>query len=323
MPIESEWQEALAEAVRKIGFSYEPTAKDVHDYIKFAREYEHDPKNIISDEDVFPVTGLSQRWEYPLNDLLRKLPYVLPIYVFHKNSKRLVRVNDQIESAIEKLNKPKKAQVEGNISFAFPWFWVVSMRELQFLERLPRRRGSVWPPNLIFNQDLEPSFEWITWDEILERWNIKNRRLEDFILDLGLAAYTLSTHNGIEAAPEDIILKRGQRADWFPREHHVLFAREDVWAFEEKYGSAKDRRGKSPRAILRVNPVKLRAIDIIREGLRSDPHMTQTRAVTRVREKEPTMFGPLYPNDRTIKRYTKGLPLNRRAGRPKKIEPHS
>jgi len=323
---DSQWQEVLSEAIRAIGLSYEPTVEDVRDFIKFAGEYELDLKQITNDQDLFPASELSVRWECSPDDLFRSLSSLLPVYLFHKNSQSLVRINDLIRSAMDKLKSsqepyswlPERTQKEGNISFAFPWFWVLSARELHFLERLPPKTESIWQPPLILNRHLDVSFEWITWDEILERWNIKNRRLEDFILDLGLAAYWLTPLNGIEAAPDDIILYQGQRGDWFRREQNVLFAREDVWAFEEKYGSGKYRRGKSPRMILRVNPAKLRAVDLILEALRSNPDMTTTEVTPYLREKAPLMFGPAYPTDRTIKEYVKDLTLRVQEGRPRK-----
>ena len=326
MSLDVDWQKELSETLRLIGFPYHLSSEDVHNFIEFARKYEADLTRITNDQDLFPVAKLPERWQNSPKAVFSSISSQLPIYLYHKPSQSLQRVNDFIESALDAIRSSREhsswrltpQETTNNISFAFPWFWLVSMRELQFLERLPRTTGRLWPPTLIRNPQLEFSFEWITWSEILGRWNINNRRLEDCILDFGLPAYRLTAASGIEHAPEDIILKRGQRGDWFPREQTVLFARQEVWAFEEKYGSPKPGKGESSRMILRVNAAKLRAVDLIQEALRSDPGMTTTAVAPYLREKSPKMFGPVYPTDRTLKEYVKGLPLRIQEGRPRK-----
>lgn len=327
MPTEDiNWIEELSELIQSLGHSFEIRPCNVEDFFLFDAEYEKDVSKLKPSDGWITGRDLMIRWRWFPEDLADTLPRLLPVYLWSKRSQKPQRVNDLIPSIadISEFQKDPDlwtnslGKTRPNIWFSVPYYWLMELKNLEFLERLPRDSNRLLKRHHIPMDGPQMFFDWFTWDELLQRWHVSNHRLENLILDLGLTANWLTSRNGIEPAPEDIIQNQGMRGDWFPREQTVMFARQKVWDFEDKQGKGMDSSRKERSKELKINPEELRAVDLIEEARRTNPNMTTTEAVVYLRKREPNIFKKVYPTDRTIRGYLKGLPLNRAGGRPRK-----
>jgi hypothetical protein len=141
---------------------------------------------------------------------------------------------------------------------------------------------------------------WLTVEEILIRWNAQRYTLEEVVRKEWLPVYGIDSQEGILPGDPGDFISHPQGA-W-------LFRLRDVQRCEKEHFNFLGMRVWAPDRLL--------ACDIIKQEILRNPALTPREAVKILRDSGHFTHISADRN-KTLQNYLKGLPLDRRSGRPR------
>jgi hypothetical protein len=258
------------------GLQYKVSRGSIQDFSQFYEEY--DPFHIKpSDEEFMSGSALLSRWRMTPEELANS-SLRFPVRIWHKKKGRAERVNDKITqySMILEFEKDPRMWIDRlgktppNIWFSVPQWWLCTVEDIKFYEKLEQAKGSPWAAELPETPD------WLSPKEVLKRWDKTLVWLESKVREMMLPVYSLSSYDGRYKLSEDALSRNRGGGFFFSSSKALLddclFRIEDIKNFEKAHPSQlKPKKPKSRRS--EDNPNFKRAIDFSKSVRRKFPRI--------------------------------------------------
>jgi len=292
----------LSELIEELHLNFEVGEDDVLDFMTFSSKYSPTPE--AGDPKYLSGREMMERWQITPAQLGDKCLMRLSVFLWNKEIGGFESIDEFIPDGHDiKLRSHENPDCNAlyhrwekpNIWFLVPQWWYFRKSDVslfEILEKLPL--GDISDAEIL---------EWLTHDELIERWKINPYKLQTLVLSGELSSYCYEPKKGISK-----IFENGTFLHWC-----VHYRSLTTWIFNRM---EVDKFRQDHRELFPANPYDEYRSDsrrLVAAWVRREPYLTKHEVIKRLKN---TRFFNL--SDETLWRYVKDLLPKQSAGRPRK-----
>jgi|SRR5271157_2239191 len=239
----------------EFGLAYKVSWGSLWDYSKLYEDYDYLYLKPL-ERGWMRGSKLLSKWGMTAEELANSF-IRFPVYMWNKKKACMEPINEKITRCSEILEFQRDPHMWidvwpkpiPNMWFSVPQWWLCKAEHIEFYEKLEQEKAirTGKSSDIIKNAaELQATQEWISPDEVMEKWKIPLVDLELRVRKMTLPVYYLDRKEGIHLKSEEALSRSASLLNYGPL-HDCLFKSVDVKKYASRHQAIKSKMRKTPK----------------------------------------------------------------------------